>query len=74
MKENIAVIQEFLIRGEIRLARALDQYQILSVNAEGRADTLRNPMSERARVTITLTEKEIAELASICFPPKQKAE
>ncbi len=74
MNENIATIQEFLTRSELRLARGLDIYQIILLFDDGRAQVYRNPHVERHFTQITLTEKEIAELASICFPPKKAGE
>lgn len=77
--EQIAIIQEFLTRGELRLNRStgyhgwdVDLYQILSVDENGKAEALKNPLSERRKVEITLTTKEIASLASLCFPPEHK--
>jgi hypothetical protein len=72
MKENITAIQEFLTRGELRLNSDGTIYQILSINADGQADAFKDPVSRRDRVKIKLAEEEIAELASLCFPPKAK--
>lgn len=69
MTDQIATIQEFLTRGEIRLARGENIYQILSIDGTGRADVIRNPQAKLERdITIVLTEKEIASLAASCFP------
>lgn len=73
MNEHIATIQEFLTRGELRLARRHDIYLLISIDENGHAGAIKNPQYGRSGgVSITLTEKELAELASLCFPPKDK--
>lgn len=49
-------------------------FQIVSLDKNGVAEAIQNPITSRQGVTITLTEKELAELASICFPAKKKSE
>ncbi len=72
MNENIATIQEFLTRGELRLARGQAIYQILEIDEQGKARVLINPQFRCVPGNIILTEKECAELARVCFPPKDE--
>lgn len=70
MEEQIATINEFLGRGKICLARGMDNYMILHMFDDGRAQVYKNPNYEALYTQITLTEKELANLARLCFPPE----
>lgn len=72
MNENIATIQEFLTRGELRLNRVGIIYQILSIDEKGQAETYKEP--HWGYHSIPLTEKEIASLARLCFPKPTEAD
>jgi hypothetical protein len=71
MQENIATIREFLTRAELRITRGTDIYQVILINQDGTATTLKNPISGLHVKGIVLTEEEIASLASLCFPAQE---
>lgn len=71
MSENIATIQEFLTRAELRLSRQDTIFQILEIDEQGQAVVIVNPHYGRPnRGSTKLTDKEIVSLAACCFAPK----
>ncbi len=63
--EQIAALQEFLKRGQLRINREGTIYLILHIDENGKAQVYRNPEWERRYTQITLTDKEIASLAHL---------
>ena len=70
MNEQITAIQHFLTHGELRITRDQDIYRILSIDEWGKASVYKN--QDYTRRTLTLARKEVADLASLCFPPQEK--